>query len=129
MHEVSVMSDVIKAVLDELSKHDVREVEEIVIVVGDLTNMGEEQLSFAFEAMSADTILSGSELVIEKEPIRIRCKECGFDGPAGILRNEGYDHSIPVLSCPNCDGQVTVVEGMSCRVRSIRIKEGGDVQT
>ena len=129
MHEVSVMSDIIKAVLDELSKHDVAGVEETVLVIGDLTNLGEDQLTFAFEVMSKDTILSGSRLIIEPEPIRLKCKVCEFDGPAKIIRNEGYGHSVPVLSCPECNGPVNVTEGMSCRVRSIKIREGSDVQT
>ena len=127
MHEVSVMSGIIKAALEELSKHDVREAEEIVVVIGDLTNLGEEQLSFAFEVMSKETILSGADLVIEREAVRIRCRECDFDGPAGILRSEGYDHCVPVLSCPKCSGPVNVTEGMACSIRSIRIKEGSSV--
>jgi len=122
------MSDIINAVLDELKEHDVHEVEEVVIVIGDLTNLGDDQMSFAFEVMTKDTILSGAKLIIDHEPVRLLCKECGYDGAAEILRNEGYDHSIPVLSCPKCKGPVTVTEGMSCRIRSIRIKEGDDVQ-
>ncbi|MCL1904652.1 MAG: hydrogenase maturation nickel metallochaperone HypA [Methanomassiliicoccaceae archaeon] len=123
MHEVSVMSDIIKAALDELSKHDVLGVEELVILIGDLTSLGEEQMTFAFEVMSKDTLLSGAKLVIEHEPIRLKCKECGFDGPAEILRNEGYDHSVPVLSCPECGGPVNIVNGMECCIRSIKIRE------
>jgi hydrogenase nickel incorporation protein HypA/HybF len=123
------MSDIIKAALDELSNYDVIGVEELVIVIGDLTNLGEDQMGFAYEVMTRDTILSGSKLVIEREPIRLKCKECDFDGPAEILRNDGYDHTIPVLSCPKCKGPVNVEEGMACCVRSIKIREGRDVQT
>ncbi|MCL1984510.1 MAG: hydrogenase maturation nickel metallochaperone HypA [Methanomassiliicoccaceae archaeon] len=118
------MSDIIKAALDELSKHDVIGVEELVVLIGDLTSLGEEQMMFAFEVMSKDSVLSGAKLIIEHEPIRLRCKECDFDGPAEILRNEGYDHSVPVLSCPKCGGPVNVVKGMECCIRSIKITEG-----
>ncbi|MDR0334528.1 MAG: hydrogenase maturation nickel metallochaperone HypA [Methanomassiliicoccaceae archaeon] len=118
------MSDIIKATLEELSKHDVAGVEELVLVIGDLTNLGEDQMTFAFEVMSRDTILADAKLIIESEPIRLKCKVCDFDGPAEILRNEGYDHTIPVLSCPECSGPVNVTEGMACRIRSIKIREG-----
>jgi hydrogenase nickel incorporation protein HypA/HybF len=121
------MSEIIKAALDELSKHDIDGVEELTIVIGDLTNLGEEQMAFAFEIMSKDTILSGARLVIEREAIRLKCKMCDFDGPAEILRNEGYDHSIPVLSCPVCSGPVNVEEGMACRIASLKIREAADV--
>jgi hydrogenase nickel incorporation protein HypA/HybF len=123
------MSDIIKAALDELSKYNVIGVEELVIVIGDLTNLGEEQMGFAFEIMTKDTILSDARLVIEHERIRLKCKQCDFDGPAEILKNEGYDHTIPVLSCPKCKGAVNVEEGMACCIRSIKIKEGNNVQT
>ena len=124
MHEVSVMSEIIKAALDELSEHDVIGTEELVMLVGDLTGLGEDQLSFAYEIMTKDTVLSGSRLVIEREPVRIECGECGFDGPARIIKTEGYDHSVPVLSCPECGGAVKIREGMACCLRSIKIREG-----
>ena len=124
VHEVSVVSDIIKAALDELSRHDVISVEELVIVIGDLTNLGDEQMGFAFGIMTKDTILEGSKLVIEHEPIRLRCAACGFDGPAEVIKNEGYDHSVPVLSCPVCRGPAEIAEGMACRIRSLKIKEG-----
>jgi hydrogenase nickel incorporation protein HypA/HybF len=129
MHEVSVMSEMIKATLDKLSGYNVAGVEEVVILIGDLTNLGDDQLTFAYEVMTKDTILSDSKLVIEHESIRIKCKLCDFDGPAEIMRNDGYDHSIPVLSCPECRGPVTVEDGMACCVRSVKIREDTDVQT
>jgi len=122
------MGDMIKAALDELSEHDVDSVEELTLVIGDLTNLGTDQLSFAFEIMSRDTILADAKLVIERETIRLRCRECDFDGPAEILRSEGYDHSVPVLACPVCGGPVNVTEGMACMIRSLKIKEATDVQ-
>ena len=123
MHEVSVMSELIKATLDELSKHNVKAAEELTLVIGDLTNLGEDQLSFAFEVMSKDTILANAKLTIEREPIRLKCKVCDFDGPANILMNEGYGHSVPVLSCPECNGPVNVIEGMACGVRSVKVSQ------
>jgi len=123
------MSDIMNAVLDELKGYDVHEVEELILVIGDMTNLGDDQMTFAFEVMAKDTILSAAKLTIEHEAIRILCKECGYDGAPEILKSEGYDHSVPVLSCPECNGPVKVTEGMSCRVRSIMIKEAGDVQT
>ena len=121
------MSDIINAVLDELKGHDVHSVEEVAITVGDLTNLGDDQMEFAFEVMTRDTILSGAKLIIDHEHVRLFCGECNYDGEADILRNEGYDHSVPILSCPRCKGPVKVTEGMACRIRSVRIKEGDDV--
>ena len=49
MHEVSVMSSIIEQVLNELDKHEVERVEEVELVVGELTFLGHEQLLFAYE--------------------------------------------------------------------------------
>jgi len=116
------MSDIIKAVLDELSEHSVAGVEEVSILIGELTNLGEDQMTFAFEVMTKDTILSGSALRIEYEAVRLKCRTCDFDGPAKILKNDGYDHTIPLLSCPECGGHVNVTKGMECCVRSIKVR-------
>lgn len=71
MHEVSVMSGIIDAVMAELAKHDVEKVEEVDLVVGELTYLGKDQLSFAYEIMTRETILEGSSLVFEDEKTEI----------------------------------------------------------
>ena len=57
MHEVSVMSGIVESVLKELEKHDVLRVEEVLLTLGELTFLGEEQLQFAYEIITRDTLL------------------------------------------------------------------------
>ena len=42
MHEVSVVSSLVDAIISELSKYKVLKVNSVTAVVGDLTNLGEE---------------------------------------------------------------------------------------
>jgi len=121
MHEVAVMSSVIRAALEELEKHDVSAVEEMVLVIGDLTSLGEDQLTFAYEVMTRDTPLEGSKLVIEHENVCLLCSSCGYDGPAETLENDYHEHTIPILSCPKCGGSVKVTAGEACRISSLKI--------
>ncbi len=44
MHEVSVVSSLVNAVIDELAKYKVTKVHSVTAVIGDLTNLGEEQM-------------------------------------------------------------------------------------
>jgi len=126
MHEVSVMADLITAIKDELEKHDVVSVKEVALVIGRLTNLGAEQLEFAYGIMSKDSILEGSTLVIEEEDIAVRCGECGYEGAVKNMDlGEDSHYNIPILSCPECGGAVAVTAGRSCRVRSIDIEEAG----
>ena len=123
MHEVSVISDIVSAILKELEKYNVERVEEVVLVVGDMTSLGEEQLEFAYEIVTKETKLEGSKLVIEHEKIRVRCSECDYEGEVRMLESDYGEHTIPILSCPKCNGKVRVIAGQTCMVRNLKIVE------
>jgi Zn finger protein HypA/HybF involved in hydrogenase expression len=61
------MSSIVEAVLQELGKHDIEKVEAVDMIVGELTFLGEDQLQFAYEIITRDTILEGSKLIITSE--------------------------------------------------------------
>lgn len=124
MHEVSVVVSLVDAVVRELEKYNVLKVNSVTVIIGDLTNLGEEQMSFAYDIVTKDTILEGSEFIVEHEPIELECWDCGYKGPAEVITDPDFDqHSIPVLSCPACGGKVTVTKGMSCTVKCMDIEE------
>lgn len=123
MHEVSVVSNMVDAILKELRNHDVERVEEVNVVIGDLTSLGADQLEFAYEIVTRDTVLEGSRFVIEREEVRVACGGCGFEGPADVLESDFMEHSVPVIACPECGGPVEITAGQACRVRDLRIVE------
>ena len=124
MHEVAIMSDIIKAALAELTKYDVLKVEELQLVIGDLTSLGEDQLRFAYEIMTKNTILENSELMVEAEHVRLKCAGCGYEGPADTLESDYHEHTVPILSCPECGGGVEITAGEACRISTIKFTEG-----
>lgn len=123
MHEVSVVSNMVDAILKELGNHNVEKVEEVNVVIGDLTSLGAEQLEFAFEIVTRGTLLEGSKFNIEREEVRVSCSGCGYEGPADVLESDFMDHSVPVIACPKCGGSVDITAGQACRVRDLRIVE------
>jgi hydrogenase nickel incorporation protein HypA/HybF len=120
MHEVSVMAAIVESVLKELEKHNVLKVEEVLLTLGELTFLGEEQLQFAYEIITRDTILEGSTLVVEPEETELLCNSCGYQGPADKLGEE-YHMVMPSLVCPKCRGGVKILKGQSCRVTSMKV--------
>ncbi len=128
MHEASVVANIVDAVLEELGKYDVVKVNAVTIVVGDLTQLGFEQMEFAYGVLSEGTVLEGSKLVIEPEHVVLGCDACGYEGPARTVDfgEDSYEHNIPVLSCPKCGGPVRVVEGEACRVKNMDIETRDD---
>ncbi|WP_400206923.1 hydrogenase maturation nickel metallochaperone HypA [Candidatus Methanomassiliicoccus intestinalis] len=127
MHEVSVMSSIVEAVLTELRKYEIESVEEVYLTVGEMTYLGAEQLEFAYEFLTQGTLLEGSKLVIEPEKITVKCSTCGYEGGIKYLGDEEedgvYHTQLPVISCPECAGQVEVVNGRSCVVKSVKAVE------
>ena len=118
-----MVSDIVSAILKELEKYKVVRVEEVTLVVGEMTSLGDEQLEFAYEIVTKDTKLEGSKLVIEHEKIWVRCKECDYMGEVRMLESDYGEHTIPVLACPECNGRVTVVKGQTCKVKNLKIVE------
>jgi hydrogenase nickel incorporation protein HypA/HybF len=123
MHEVSIMSGVIDAVLSELGKHEVEKVEEVVLAVGRLTFLGHEQLQFAFDILTKGTRLEESKLKIEEEEVMVRCPGCHYEGGIDYIEDESFHFSVPILRCPSCGEKVEVTKGASCRVVSVKVVE------
>jgi hydrogenase nickel incorporation protein HypA/HybF len=122
MHEVSVMASIVEGVLKELEKHEVLQVKEVCLTLGELTFLGEEQLQFAYEIITRGTPLEGSALIVEPEETELLCLACGYRGKADKLGEE-YHMTMPSLVCPKCRGKVQVLKGQSCRVTSIKVVE------
>ncbi|MDD1746275.1 MAG: hydrogenase maturation nickel metallochaperone HypA [Methanomassiliicoccales archaeon] len=117
------MASIVEAVLEELKRHDIEKVEEVHMVIGELTFLGKDQLEFAYEIVTRGTILEGSKLVMSDEKVQVSCTTCGYAGGVDYVSGGGYDHVIPNLSCPRCGGAVEVTKGKSCAVTSLKVVE------
>jgi hydrogenase nickel incorporation protein HypA/HybF len=119
MHEFSVMSQIVDSLLSEAKEHNARKIEEVDLRIGEYTMLGEEQLRFAYEVLSKDTILEGSKLTISQIKGRIKC-DCGFEGE--VEPSPDSPHKVvPMLECPRCKGVAKIIEGRECVIRNIRM--------
>ena len=123
MHEVAVISNIVDAILTKLEEYDVVKVESVNLVIGDLTSLGFEQLEFAYEIVTQGTILEGAKLNIEREEVRVKCHNCGYEGAPDNFDSDLIDHTIPILACPKCGGGVDITAGEACGVKDVEIKE------
>jgi hydrogenase nickel incorporation protein HypA/HybF len=119
MHEFSVMSDIVKGIIDEASKRNALKVESVTVEIGEFTMLGKEQLRFAFDVLSKDTLLENAELDLRTVPGRIDCA-CGFEGEASPASDAPHK-TVPILECPKCGGAARVVGGRDCVIRDIRM--------
>jgi len=119
MHEFSVMSQIVDALIEESRKRDAIKVEEVFLELGEFTMLGEEQLEFAYEVLSKGTILEGSVLTVHRNKGVIECG-CGFRGEVAPPEDSPH-RMVPILECPKCRGLARIVSGRECTVRNIRM--------
>lgn len=119
MHEFSVMGQIVDSILEEAKKRHATKVESVELELGDYTMLGEEQLRFAFQVLTKDTILANAALNVKHLKGRVKCS-CGYDGNVPV--GDDTLHKIaPILECPECKGAAEIVEGRECIVRNIRM--------
>jgi len=120
MHEFSVMSQIVDCILDEARKRDARKVEQVELEIGEFTLLGDEQMRFAYEVLSKDTILEGSALKVGRIDGKVRCRSCGYEGPLKLAEDTPHK-AVPVLECPRCGSPAEITEGRECLIRNIRM--------
>lgn len=119
MHEFSVMSQMVDGIIEEATKAKAVKVEEVILELGEFTMLGEEQLRFAYEILTKDTLLKGSTLTIKPVRGSVECA-CGFRGEASPKEDSPH-RSIPVTECPSCGQLARIVGGRECTVKNLRV--------
>ena len=75
MHEMSVAESLLTIISDEAAKNNAKPIG-AKISCGTLNPINDEALSFAFEAISKDTLCEGMTLKIDHKPLQGLCKNC-----------------------------------------------------
>ena len=127
MHEFSVTSQIVEAILKEAEKHSAKKVVEVHLDVGKLTFLGLEQVRFSYEVLVKGTIMEGSKLRIEEKDGIVKCSSCGYKGDFQYEDDPIYHIPTPTLHCPKCGETVEIVGGRECTIRDVKllIDEGG----
>jgi len=110
MHEYSVASELIAALLPKIEEIDGR-VSGVVLRKGELRILSDTALGNAFELLAEDTPLRGAELIIEEIKVAVECAHCGYKGTVDHVKDEAFHFAVPILSCPRCKNEVTVTAG------------------
>lgn len=121
MHEFSVISSIVDLIKDEMGKHDnLNCVKKVVLEVGELTFLGHEALQFGFKALTESAPQINSDgLKIVPVPASVKCKACNYEGPMKLDNTEEYHVSIPIFTCPSCEGPIDLIKGKECVVRNL----------
>ncbi len=112
MHEMSIVSGVIDAVRTSAENAGAERVLKITLRIGDMTEVIDEALEFAFEALTEGTMCEGAELEVIKVHPRSLCLEC----------LEEFDHDRFHRLCPKCGSyETTLLQGRELAIDSIEV--------
>ena len=121
MHEFSMTSQIVNAVLEEAKKHNAKRVNEVHLIIGKLTFLGLEQVKFAYKVLVKNTILEDSKLRIEEKDGVVKCNSCGYAGDLRYEDDPVYHVPSPTLVCPKCGSVVNIVGGKECTIKSLKL--------
>lgn len=110
MHELGIMSEVVKIVERSMAANNMKKVEKVVLQVGELAEIVPEYLESCYDATTFKTSLEGSKLEIEIIPGIGWCNNCNEE--FNIVKNEG--------KCPHCQfTEYEIVSGQEFLVKQI----------
>jgi hydrogenase nickel incorporation protein HypA/HybF len=108
-------------VLAEAEKRGAKKVTEVQLTIGKLTFLGLEQVRFAYEALTKDTIMEGSKLIITEQEGTVKCSNCDYQGDFKYADDPLYHVPVPTLKCPKCNNTVTITTGKECTITNIKM--------
>jgi hydrogenase nickel incorporation protein HypA/HybF len=121
VHEVSVAQRMVEIAVGAARDHGGRRVTGARLLLGELTCVDADTLTFAFDIVSRDTPAAGCKLDIVKVPLRLRCRACDRAAERGL--------GDPCPACGAPGGEV--LAGRELRIETIDIDDepggsGGD---
>lgn len=114
MHEMGIVQSILSASIEAAEKEGATKINEIRISVGDLTEIVEFALQFAFESLSPGTMAEGGTLTVNHIGASARCADCSTE----------FEHGRFEVACPACGSIATIpLTGRELTIDAIDIDE------
>ena len=111
---MSIARNIVEIVEETLRDEPGARVERVTVRVGSMVAVAPDSLTFCYDAITADTALAGSTLVVEEIPASFRCNACREVSTAREF----------VFRCPRCGGtDLTHLTGNELVVGEIEVVE------
>ena len=113
MHELAVTESLLEIAVRHAREAGAEKVTRLNVVIGELSSIVDESVSFYWDIVSEGTMAEGAELHFERVEGTLRCLNCGHTFPLG---SEDF-------ACPRCGAsEVTAAGGDDFRLESIEIE-------
>ncbi|WP_044641134.1 hydrogenase maturation nickel metallochaperone HypA/HybF [Risungbinella massiliensis] len=112
MHEMSLMSEIVKLVSDDASLKGFKNIENIEVIVGELSNVLPDALELAFyyfQRKRIGMINENTQLHIKREKAKAKCQTCQLE----------FEPDYQIALCPECKlANCLLISGETFRVES-----------
>jgi hydrogenase nickel incorporation protein HypA/HybF len=107
---MGITSAILETAFDAAREADATQITAIHVSVGELTEIVDFALHFAFDSLTPGTMAEGAELTVTYIPARSRCKTCGTE----------YAHDRFEVLCPECGSMdVELLAGRELQIDNI----------
>lgn len=114
MHELSIATSIVEAVTEEIRLRHLPAPQAIVVRVGALSGVLPDALQFSYEAITVDTPLANTKLIIEEIPVTAVCHAC----------NAEFAVEAFAFACPECNSsRIEVIRGEELDIAYLEIEE------
>lgn len=113
MHEMSIMESVFDNAYEACKSSGYTTITRIELTFGEMTEISEDSLRFAFDALKEGGPAADAELAINVLAPRSQCLECGAE----------YDHDRFSVKCPECGSVITkLLQGREMRIDAVEVE-------
>ena len=111
---MGITQGILAAAFEAAEEAGATRITEIRVSVGELTEVVDFALQFAFESLTPGTMAEGAALTVTNVPARSRCRACATE----------YDHDRYQMICPDCGSfDVELLQGRELQIDSIETDE------
>ena len=112
MHELSIAQEIVNIVNQYVPEPNPNSIKSVKVIVGKMSNIVTDSLTFCFEAITSNTLLNGAKLEIIEQPVKIICAHC----------NKESEIESPLFTCPVCgNNQIKIISGTELRINEIEL--------
>ena len=113
MHKMAIAEGILDIALDYAAKNDAKTIGCISLLLGEMSGVETEALTFCFSAVVRGTIAEDAELKLHRVPLMGRCRSCGKE-----VHIEQSD-----FICPACHtGQLDIISGREMQVEYLEVE-------
>ncbi|MDO8735572.1 MAG: hydrogenase maturation nickel metallochaperone HypA [Thermoleophilia bacterium] len=114
MHEYAITESILEIVQAEATRAGAARVDEITLVVGELTTFVDQSIEFYFTELARGTAAEGARLRFQRIEAKAHCSACGAD----------FRPHNAFFTCPQCRSAVFELrQGQELFIESIEVSQ------